>query len=160
MKIYFFICVFLLIGCSNRSRQNEKKNSDRFNFVSRNDMSQDTLLFSFLDLDVKPLNIDLTIRSFNFETKIMEVVVESSQNDTLVCGNVVYQVKDNNSWVTIPSAFEDVGWIIFPGKKTSSTYGLPHEHNFVAGAYRILFSFTNNENEHYDISAYFELSHK
>ena len=69
-------------------------------------------------------------------------------------------MRKHNFGVTIPSAFEDIGWIIFPRKKVSSTYGLPYECDFVVGVYRIIFSFTFGKNEHYDVSAYFEVSHR
>lgn len=159
MKICIIVFIFLLVACSSKNRQCREENVCLFDTILVNHADNDSLLFSFLESDTISLDISLAIETFNLKSKQVKVVVENLENDTLVCVNVIYQMKERNIWVTIPSDFEDIGWIIFPKKKVSSTYGLPYEYDFVVGVYRIIFSFTNSKDEHYDVSAYFEVSH-
>lgn len=156
---YIIVFIFLLIACFSRNRQCGESVC-LFDTISVNHVDEDSLLYSFLDSDAISFDISLSIEAFDLKSKQVKVVVENLQNDTLVCVNVTYQMRKHDFWVTIPSAFEDIGWIIFPRKKVVSTYGLPYEYDFVVGVYRIIFSFTNGKNEHYDISAYFEVSHR
>lgn len=159
MRVSFIFCFLLLIGCSSRRGHNEVKRLDSIS-VDYGRKEKDSLSFVFSTFDVVPnsTSIDLCIKSFNLDVGVIGVEVENLQSDTLICGNVVYQTWKCNSWVTIPSAFEDVGWIILPGEESYSTYGLPHEYNFVAGKYKVVFSFTNSRDKRYNVNAYFELS--